>query len=162
MIDLNSKENIEKYIRRQANNFNFVDRIASFVNNREFGIGYYRSISSDNNGSSIEFVKDINSGYIWKVLSSAGNDLGEVLYENVADYIDNVSNVGTCKIKSLMSMMNMLGIDYDLPNNISYYPIEIQNLMNIFSINERYLLDNKYIKSEVIDYLYNTNVISSM
>ena len=125
MIDLNSKENIEKYIRRQANNFNFVDRIASFVNNREFGSGYYRSISSDDYGTSIDFVNDNKSGYIWKVLSSAGNDLGEVLYENVADYIDNVSNIDTCKIKSLMSMMNMLGIDYDLPKNISYYPIEI-------------------------------------
>ena len=73
------------------------------------------------------------------------------MYENVRDYIDNVSNVDTCKVRALKSMMRMVGSDYNILDRIGFYPLEIQNLIDILSISKKKLLDNKYIKKDFLD-----------
>jgi len=69
------------------------------------------------------------------------------------NYIDNVSNIDLCRVKSLKSMMKMLDVDYQVLEKIDYYPIEIQSLIDIFSINKKYLFNNKFIKQDFIDAL---------
>lgn len=59
-------------------------------------------------------------------------------------------------------MIKQLGIDYKLFDNIASLPSEIQHLINVLSINKRYLIDSKYLKSEFIDDLSATGVISTM
>lgn len=76
------------------------------------------------------------------MLSTIGDDYANTIYENVLNYIDNVANVDLCKVKSLQSMIKVLGIDYDVVNDISKMPVEIASLIDILSVNKRYLLDN--------------------
>ena len=39
-------------------------------------------------------------------------------------------------------MMKILGSDYNVLDKIGYYPIEIQNLIDILSISKKHLLNN--------------------
>lgn len=123
--------------------------MGSLVGNREFKKGYCEFACGNTTSQS----------YIWQALSAASQSLGEEVYSNVLHYIDNVSNVDVCKVKSLMSMMKIVGIDYLVLDKISHYPIEIQKLIDILSINKRYLLDNAFIKQSFIDSLSADGVI---
>lgn len=48
--------------------------------------------------------------YVWNVLSAIGDDIGNVLYSNIANYIDFVSNIDLCKTRALRSMLKQIGI----------------------------------------------------
>ena len=45
----------------------------------------------------------------------------------------------------------MVNVDYSVLDKIGYYPIEIQNLMDILSISKKYLLSNKHVKQDFLD-----------
>ena len=47
-------------------------------------------------------------------------------------------------------MMKNLGIDYSIVEDINDFPIEVLNLIDIFSIDKKYLLDNDKIKDDLI------------
>lgn len=64
--------------------------------------------------------------FVWTSLSAIGNEFGKKIYENIRDYIDLVSNVDRCKVKVLQSMFNMYGERYNVIDNITKYPIEVQ------------------------------------
>jgi len=89
------------------------------------------------------------------VLSTIGGEYANTIYENVLNYIDNVANIDLCKVKSLQSMIKVLGIDYDIVNDISKMPVEIVNLIDILSVNKRYLLDNTTFASQFHEILRN-------
>lgn len=130
-------------IRRNTNDFSFVDTLGSFINNYEFKQSFDQfKLSNDN-----------KSSYIWGVLSSIGNEYANTIYENVLNYIDNVANIDLCKVKSLQSMIKVLGIDYDIVNDISKMPVEIVNLIDILSVNKRYLLDSSTFATQFHDIL---------
>jgi hypothetical protein len=76
--------------------------------------------------------------------------MGEITYSNVRNYIDLVSNVDTCKVVALNSMLNNFGVNYKGVKHIDKYPIEILALMDVFSINKKFLLDNKKIKDDLV------------
>lgn len=135
--------NSNNIIQRNANGFDFVDTLGSFINNQEFSTGFNQYKQGQNNKNT----------YIWKVLSAIGNQYAETIYENVLNYIDNVSNIDLCKVKALQSMMNVVGMNYDILPMLNTVPVEIANLMDILSINRRYLLDSKTFKKEFIDLL---------
>jgi hypothetical protein len=61
-----------------------------------------------------------------------------------------VSNIDMCKTKALMSMMKNLGMDYSVIGDIDDFPLEVLNLIDIFSIDKKYLLDNDKIKEDLI------------
>ena len=75
-------------------------------------------------------------------MSAIADDLGETIYSNVLHYIDNVSNVDVCKVRALRSMLSMVGTNYKVIDKIRFYPIEIQSIIDILSINKKYLLNN--------------------
>lgn len=143
-ITLSSIQEIQSRVGRQVENFSFIDVIGTHVNNEEFGEGYVEMKTAP---------VDTKRSFIWKALSAVGTDLGQVFYENVLNYVDNVSNVDLCRVKALMSMMRMLDIDYQVIEKINYYPIEIQSLIDILSINKKYLFNNKFIKQDFIEAL---------
>lgn len=121
-------------IKRNSRGFSFVDTLGSFINNYEFGSGYRKFQESG------EATKE---GYIWAAISAIGGSYAETIYENVLNYIDNVSNVDLCKVKNLQSMIKILGIDYNVINDVEAMPVELVNLIDILSINKHYLVDNK-------------------
>lgn len=127
--------------KRNSNNFSFTDTFASLVNNEEFKEGY------------VELKKGYNNDktYIWEMLSAVSEDVGETIFENVLNYIDNVSNINTCKLKALKSVVQMLGVqDFFIFNRLDKIPLDILNLMDIFSINRRYLLDNDFAEAKLV------------
>jgi len=121
-------------IKRNSRDFSFVDTLGSFINNFEFSEGYRKFQESG------EHTKE---GYIWAAISAIGGNYAETIYENVLNYIDNVSNVDLCKVKNLQSMIKILGIDYNVINDVEAMPVELVNLIDILSINKHYLVDNK-------------------
>ena len=140
-ITLSTAYEISKDVQQADGGFSTIDALGSFVNNAKFRKGY----------DDFSQGKVTQQSYLWEALSAVSQNLGQTLFLNVKNYIDNVSNVDTCKVQALKSMMNMLGINYDVLNKIGYYPIEIQDLINLLSISKKYLLSNKYIKQDFLD-----------
>lgn len=136
-------------IAKNSDGFDFVEVLGTFINNLKFKQGYNEYLSK----------KDTKDAYIWTVLSAIGNDYGETIYENVIDYLDNVSNVDLCKIKALQSMIQVIGLRYDVFDTFRTIPVEIANLMDILSINKSYLLNSKVFKKEFIDFLSSSGCI---
>jgi hypothetical protein len=63
--------------------------------------------------------------------NSPVNTLGKRIYEKIANFAINNSDVDLCEIKQLKSMQNLIGItlqDYNFP-----FPSDLQRLVNLFS-----------------------------
>ena len=142
-------ENTLSSIRRNANSFSFIDALGSFINNSNFKQGY----------NQFKVGRDTKDAYIWKTLSCIGEEYGEVIYENVLNYIDNAANVDLCKVKALQSMMQIVGIDYDVLHSFEAIPVEIANLIDILSINRKYLLQSNVFKDAFIEQLLADGII---
>lgn len=106
------KEMSEK-IKKYTNEFSFTDTIGDFVINEKFKTGLTELKSGYNNKNT----------YIWEVLSVMNTDISETIYENVLNYIDNISNVDTCKIPSLRSMLKQIGVEYSLFSTYNDIPL---------------------------------------
>lgn len=120
--------------RRFSNRFDLSETLAGFVNNREFGAGYQDIESGQNQRQ--------DKAYVWRAISAIGDDVANTLYENVLNYIDNISNVDLCKTKALQSLVNAHGIRYSILNSLDVVPLELRNLMDVYSINKKYLVQN--------------------
>ncbi len=147
-IHLSSYDTIDKTVRFDNNDFSFIKTLYGFVNNRQFGLGYERL--SD---------KQYDS-YIWEVLSAIGEDLGEKIYSDILRYIEKVSDVDTCKLTSLRSMMKMIDMQYDVLDNVEFYPLEIRNLVDVLSISRGKLFDNRFMNKDFLEFLLRDGVLS--
>ena len=133
------------------NDFSFVDRLGSFIGNREYQLSFERY----KNGN------DDRNTFVWQALQAIGDDVGKKIYSNIRDYIDLVSNVDRCKAKNLQSMMLMYGQKFQILENIDKYPIEVQNLIDLFSISRKYILQNDFLRNDFIQDMESEGVISS-
>ena len=122
--------------RRQ---FSAVDTAGSLINNREYKEGFDKFKAGYVDGDA----------YIWRALSAIGDQTGAVLYENVKNYIDYVTNVDLCKVQSLRSMLKLYGLDYKVFENLNLLPVEILDLINVFSIGKKYLMDRVTVLDEM-------------
>ena len=130
-ICLNPEDDDELY-KKNSNEFSFVDTAADLAVNRDFVKGYLNARSGKSDETTI----------VWETLSAIGNDISRVLYENILNYIQDVSDINTCAVKSVCSMSKMVGTDnYVVIDELSKLPREILNLLDIFSIKREYLLD---------------------
>lgn len=145
-------EDIKNIYQKNTNNFSFTDTIGSFINNREFSRGYdeYKTGNLTENS------------YIYYSLSAIGQEFGERLYSDVIHYVDNVANVDTCKVKALKSMMYFLGIEYKVISNLDLFPVEIIDLIDVLSLNPKYLLYTNKLKKEFVDILIENGIIEDI
>lgn len=128
-------------IKRNSNDFSFTDTAASLVNNKEYRSGYQDLIDGRHNDKT----------YFWEALSAVGDELGETLYENVLNYVNNAANINTCKLRALTSIAKVLGVtEFAILKNLDTVPPEVLNLMDIFSINKAYLLNINNFDSEFV------------
>lgn len=79
-----------------AGGFSATEALGGLVNNREFARGFVDYVNG----------RQTSQAYVWRCLSAVGEDIGETLFKNVEKYVDFVSNVETCKVTSLRSMMS--------------------------------------------------------
>ena len=139
----------EDIVKKSSNDFSYSKTLGTFINNREFAKSYVDFING----------KEDSTTFIWQVLSSIGDDVGEVIYSNVLNYIDDVSNIDICKLKSLRSMIDSFGINYSVLNNIDIMPLEVANVMDIMSINKKYLLNSEKLGKNLIQKLYDETYV---
>lgn len=134
------------------NDFSFVDKLGSFIGNSEF----HKSFADYKNGQVTKTT------FVWEALQAIGDEVGKKIYSNIRDYIDLVSNVDRCKAKNLQSMMSMYGEKFQILDNIDGYPLEVQNLIDLFSIQRKYILKNDFLRDDFIQDLESEGVLSSL
>ena len=138
-----------KVIKRNTNDFSFIETVASLVNNKEHKSGYQDLIDGKTNDKT----------YFWTALSAVGEEIGEVIYENVLNYVNNAANINTCRLKPLTSIARVLGVsEFSILKNIDAIPLDVKNLMDIFSINRAYLLNANYFNSDFIQDLISSTL----
>ena len=119
----------DKTLTRNTEDFNFVDTVADIASNKSFVEGFvdYKNL------------KDNEKSFIWKALQEIGGDISNTIYENILNYIENVGNIDTCKVRALFSMSNVLGVSNNgIDSVISKMPDEILRLLDLFSINRSF------------------------
>lgn len=117
-------------IKKTNTDFSFIETVADMAVNKDFTRGYRSLLDGNNNETT----------FIWNALSAIGQDVSETIYENILNYINNVSNIDTCNVKALKSMCQVLGVsNYGILQNLNNIPNEVLQLIDIFSINKKYL-----------------------
>lgn len=149
-VHISSAEYIQDSVARNVEGFSFANTAGSLVNNQKFSEGF------------VDFQNGKNSdkAYVWRALSAISDKLGEAMFENVRDYIDNVSNVDVCKTRALRSMMKLIDVNYQIIDKVEYYPIEVQKLIDILSINKKNLLNNQFMKEDFMNMMVESGVLS--
>jgi len=91
------------------------------------------------------------------------NTLGKRIYEKIANYVPNISDIDTCNIESLFSQCDLYGVDtikYVKEDLLTRYPAEISRLVDIFSIKRNYLFGTRNNWNENLD--KRTNVFNQV
>ena len=141
--------NLMSIAKHNVDDFSFVKTLNNLAVNSQFTEGY--TSNCDDNYTLLS--SETPDSYIWHALSAVGENLGEIIYGNITNYIDLVSNVNLCKIKSLKSMIEMLGIHYTIFDNIEFLPQEILQLFDVLTINKCYLLNDKILNKTFVETL---------
>lgn len=82
-----------------------------------------------------------NKQALWTIISGACTDAGKQFYVSLKKYIQNIADIDMCNIHAIKSISKQFGCQY-LTDFISQdYPIELLNLLNLFSINKSNLLE---------------------
>ena len=81
-----------------------------------------------------ELEQDTRDAFLYKALSATADDVGNIVYLNVRKYIDFVTNVDICKVKSLQSMLKLFGFNKTIFNCFDSFPRELLDLINVLSI----------------------------
>ena len=142
-MSLSSLETIEKNVQFDNDNFSMIDTYGSMIVNHEYDKGFV----------DFKHKYDTADAFMYMVLSAIGQDITDTLYLNVKKYIDFVADVDVCKTTSLRSMLNMLGFKYTIFNQFDKLPLGILNLIDVLSINKKYLLRKNIMRNEFLSAL---------
>ena len=144
-------------VKKNSNNFSFSKEILNEIVNEDFKQGakeFYQKLSTGND--------DTSRSYIWTALSAVTDDVGEILYQNVLNYIDNVSDIDTCTTKALQSMVKLLGTNYNILDGINDIPLELVNLIDVFSMRRECLVNSKYVNEQLAAALSSSKELSDL
>ena len=79
------------------------------------------------------FPAVVGTGYL-----SANEDIGQVAYERIANFVQNHSDVDTCLIDQLTNLANF--VDISPSTYATLYPSDIKNMLDISSISKNRLI----------------------
>lgn len=146
-------------IQKNSNNFSFIQEFFDKIINNDFIQNSYKNFSIYDLSSLGE-----NTTYesnIYNVISAIGEDVTKEIYTEILNYIDNISDVDFCKIQALASISKLLGIDYEIFQNIDKIPINILKIMDIMSINPIYMVSSDILSESMRTYI-SDNIISNI
>lgn len=123
-------------MNKRGDIFSITSKLAEYSINPEWRSGYDSIINP-------KVVS--NNSTVWKCISSSCEDIGAEVYKKVVNYIDNIGNIDVCEIHSLYSFTKLYGYNSDLMYLNFSFPIEILDLINIFSVNKAYLVGQNSI-----------------
>lgn len=72
-----------------------------------------------------------------------------------------MGNVDRCKVQALRSMFQMTGTNYDILDCMIGYPNEVRQLIDIFSINRKYVLRSGFLSEDLEQRLRETKAVVS-
>jgi hypothetical protein len=78
-----------------------------------------------------------------------GTFLGRNLYEKIANFVMNHSDIDTCNVKSLKSMCEQVNISFE---NDIIYPRDIKKIIDLFSIKFKYLWGDTIREGDIQEY----------
>lgn len=128
-------------IKRSSRDFSFIDIASNAIMNDRFMTGYKK----------LKNGEETDDSYLWLALSAIAQDSGETIYQNVLNYIDLASNIDLCKVSALRSMISEHGVKYQVLDKLKNMPIELENMIDVLSINKKYLLKANVIDKNLID-----------
>jgi len=100
----------------------------------------------------------------WQFLDITSSDIVNKLYERVDNFINNIKDIDYAEVDSIVNLAKQFNIENNLINFIekTNFPLEILELINIFSINKSLLLKsdtiltNETLSGLYYNYFYNT------
>lgn len=128
-------------IKRSSRDFSFIDIASNAIMNDRFMTGYKK----------LKNGEETDDSYLWLALSAIAQDTGETIYQNVLNYIDLASNIDLCKVSALRSMISEHGVKYQILDKLKNMPIELENMIDVLSINKKYLLNANVIDKNLIN-----------
>lgn len=150
----NQLSNYTDLFEKNTNNFSFTHEFVNAINNTNVKRTVYNALSGNYN---------TKESYIWAALSNVAektitdsflhDNISEIFEANILNFIDNISDVDVCKIKSLQSLINQLGINYTIFEKIQQLPLKILKLIDILSIKKEYLIKNEKLNPIFSEYL---------
>ena len=81
---------------------------------------------------------------LWNTVSGAAEEIGQVVYEHIANYVQNIDDIDTCGLDRLYSIAKELDVEHVFSYNLQYPP-ELGDIMDLLSIGKSYLLTSGYV-----------------
>lgn len=122
-------------VQTKPDDFTLSGYLLNTIGNRDF---YNRIFQALTKTTKSNFWKNLD--HILNI-EDCKRPIFDIIYNNIKYYLDNVSNVDLCKVKALQSIISYYGVSYDVFNYLKDMPIELYNMLNLFSINRYYLFD---------------------
>jgi len=88
-----------------------------------------------------QFLGQIGGNY-----ESSPNTLGKVIYEKIANYVSNITDIETCNLQALESLFTQYGLSYN--DFIPSAPPQLRRTLDLLSINSRKLFGSPNLYSE--------------
>jgi hypothetical protein len=132
----------KSYIVKKNEDYDLNEKIKSFVQQESL---YNSSVLFN------DFFDSIYNGN-----DRTTNELGKVIYERIANFVDNNSNIDVCNLASLRSMYEMFGFTYK-----DYYtelPVNVRRIFDLLSINHKILFGdlNTFDKTFILSAFYDS------
>lgn len=108
---------------------NQIKRINESFNNAEYfkSLALPENLKNNNLLFNQFFPATVGTGYL-----SASEDIGQTVYEKIANFVGNHSDVDTCNVSQLLSLAEM--VDEPIEDFGADLPVEVQRLIDIFSV----------------------------
>lgn len=108
-------------VKRKNGDFAFVDNLKQLVVN-----DYFK-----------------NQDNLWEFFETASDSFVQILYEGVANMMENVSDIDLCTITDLKNIADMLDVE-DLSLFSIPWSDELESLIDTYSVNKEYVLYGKH------------------
>jgi PKD repeat protein len=116
--------------------------------------GYMQSLAlPDILSQNTEFFESFLGATAGNTQLSASPDIGQTIYEKIANFTTNIADVDTCGVSQLLSFAEML--DESAIKFSTFYPADIQNILNIASVPSNKLygnIDLQYIEPDTTNF----------
>jgi PKD repeat protein len=136
------------------NIINFTETYNALKINQNFNMaGYMESLAlPDILSQNIEMFKPFLGAVAGNSQLSASPDIGQTIYEKIANFTGNIADIDTCGVSQLLSLANM--VDAPASKFATFYPADIESVLNIAStpINKLYgNIDLQFIEPDTTD-----------
>jgi hypothetical protein len=144
-------------LSRNKAGFSYTEKLNEYARNAEWQSGYDivrdGDLITDANGN-VDFAANENFSTLWYTVSAAFEATGNRIYDHITDLLPMVRDIDVCSIHALSSIVRELDVD-DIQIINMAYPLEIEELMNLFSIpKNKLLLSGEVLASPSIDAIY--------